>query len=183
MVRYFRKRTDLFDGRPKRMLHVAPERGLAGMFEEALGRSYVSVDLAAHYHPRLLGDVTALSFPDATFDVIYCSHVLEHVPDDLGAMREFRRVLKPGGWAILQVPMRRTDHTYEDWTMTTPEQRLAAFGQRDHVREYGPDYVDRLRRAGFLVTVEPYGRAQAALTRWRCGLSAGHDVYVCRHAA
>src|SRR5690606_5498676 len=141
IVRFLAERTDFWNGRTKRMLHVAPEAQIRTMFMRAPGVRYVSADISLR-RPMVQADLTNLGFADETFDVIYCSHVLEHVDDDLRAMRELRRVLRPGGWAILQVPIIR-DVTYEDPTVTTPEGRLAAFGQRDHVRAYGRDYADR----------------------------------------
>lgn len=95
-------------------------------------------------------DVTDIQYEDGSFDVIYCSHVLEHVPDDRKAMAEFHRVLKPDGWAILLVPI-TASKTIEDPSVTAPEDRLRLFGQEDHVRKYGPDYIDRLINAGFAV--------------------------------
>jgi SAM-dependent methyltransferase len=97
-------------------------------------------------------DVTDIHHPDESFDVIYCSHVLEHVPDDRLAMSELRRVLKRAGWAVLLVPI-TAEQTIEDPTVTDPAERERLFGQHDHVRRYGPDYVDRLREAGFDVVV------------------------------
>jgi ubiquinone/menaquinone biosynthesis C-methylase UbiE len=98
-------------------------------------------------------DVTDIDFPDASFDAIFCNHVLEHVPDDRLALREIRRVLRPGGWASLLVPDVDRPVTDEDPTVTDPHERLRRFGQRDHVRRYGYDYVDRLREAGFVPEV------------------------------
>jgi ubiquinone/menaquinone biosynthesis C-methylase UbiE len=77
------------------------------------------------------------------------------VPNDKQAMKELYRVLKPNGVAILQVPISRIlKKTYEDFSIVTPKERLKAFGQRDHVRIYGQDYVQRLKVAGF--DVEEY---------------------------
>lgn len=99
---YFQERTDLLDGRQKKVLHVAPELCLEPLLKERLVRDYITADLE---DPRaaVKMDLTDIQFPDDTFDVIYCSHVLEHVPEDRRAMRELRRVLKKGGWAILLV--------------------------------------------------------------------------------
>jgi len=97
-------------------------------------------------------DITDIQYPDKTFDVIYCSHVLEHITDDKGAIREFYRVLKSDGWAILLVPI-TADKTFEDPSVTDQAERLKLFGQEDHVRRYGPDYVERLEEAGFNVKV------------------------------
>jgi ubiquinone/menaquinone biosynthesis C-methylase UbiE len=100
------------------------------------------------------GDITRLPFPSASFDGVICSHVLEHIPDDAGAMRELRRVLRPGGTILIQVPQSGKQHTYEDWSITSAEERIKHFGQEDHVRWYGEDLVDRLRVAGLKVAIE-----------------------------
>jgi ubiquinone/menaquinone biosynthesis C-methylase UbiE len=97
-------------------------------------------------------DITDIQYPDEYFDVIYCSHVMEHVQDDKKAMREFYRVLKSGGWAILLVPI-TADKTSENSSVVDPSERLRIFGQEDHVRRYGTDYLDRLEGAGFEVKI------------------------------
>lgn len=99
-------------------------------------------------------DVTEISLPDASLDAIVCNHVLEHIPDDRRALSEFFRVLRPQGWAILQVPISLSlVHSIEDATANTPSKRFSIFGQEDHVRIYGRDYLDRLEQSGFTVTV------------------------------
>lgn len=148
---YFLEMTDLMDGAQKRVLHVAPEPCLEGRLRQRLGSGYVTADFQAGRADMQM-DVTAIDYPDEHFDVIYCSHVLEHVQDDRRAMREFRRVLKPDGWAVLLVPV-NAEKTREDPSVVDPAERLRLFGQKDHVRMYGPDYGDRLREAGFVVTV------------------------------
>jgi SAM-dependent methyltransferase len=154
----------------KLMLHVAPEPCLERRLSTIRELDYVSGDL----EPRpgqLRLDVTALPFEDRHFDAIICSHVLEHVPDDRRALSELSRVLRPDGWAILLVPILR-ETTIEDPNETDPAERLRRFGQRDHVRVYGDDFYDRLRDAGFGVTVErpvldmpPAERERYGLTR------------------
>ncbi len=95
-------------------------------------------------------DLLDLHFPDGSFDLVICNHVLEHIPDDLAAMREVFRVLKPGGRALLQVPIsRNSPRTIEDFSVNTKEERERKLGQFDHVRIFGQDYSDRLARAGF----------------------------------
>lgn len=146
---FFCRHTDLFKSLPKRFLHFAPESCLARKLQATPGLSYISADLDPEL-AMLQMDITKINFPDAHFDVIYCSHVLEHVADDRAAMRELRRVLTPAGWAIFMVPIRATA-TFEDPQIVNPSDRLKAFGQCDHVRKYGPDFQDRLREAGFKV--------------------------------
>ncbi len=146
---YFRSSTDLFDGRPKRVLHLAPERCLEPRLKEAIGAGYLTGDLRDPAAMERI-DITDIQHPDASFDVIYCSHVLEHVPDDRRAMAELRRVLKPSGWAVLLAPI-FGERTVEDPSITDPQERRWRFGHPDHVRIYGLDYVDRLRGAGFTV--------------------------------
>lgn len=178
---YMLRKTDLFDGRPKRMLHVAPEAQLARLFRRAAQIDYLSADLCS---PRAMVkmDITDIQYADGTFDVIYCSHVLEHIPDDAKAMREFHRVLKIGGWAILQVPI-TAEVTFEDPSVTRPEDRLRLFGQEDHVRRYGPDYKNRLADAGFSVLVDGFARELDDRTANQQGLMQSEDVYFCRKKA
>jgi SAM-dependent methyltransferase len=146
---FFQRKTNLFDGTAKKFLHVAPESCLEPRLKRLLKDGYLTADLM---NPRVMikMDITDIQYPDESFDVIYCSHVLEHVLDDRKAMSEFYRVLRSDGWAVILVPV-TADVTFEDPSITTPQGRLEAFGQDDHVRRYGPDYIDRLRDAGFLV--------------------------------
>jgi len=171
-------KTDLFDGKSKKMLHVAPEPCFESRFRKQLGANYITADLS---DPRAMVkmDITDIKYPDESFDVIYCSHVLEHVPDDRRAMREFRRILTRNGWAILLVPVYE-GKTFEDPTIVDPQERLKAFGQDDHVRIYGEDYVDRLRDAGFKVQVTRIDELVGKDDATRMGLtSASGEIYFC----
>lgn len=152
---FLKRETNFFDGGPKRVLHVAPEAVFAPRFAMVPGIEYHTADLHdPHAMERM--DVTDIRHPPGAFDVIFCSHVLEHVEDDRQAMREFHRVLANNGWAILLVPITAA-HTFEDPSVTDPHERFRLFGQSDHVRRYGPDYVERLREAGFRVTLRTAG--------------------------
>ncbi|QDT37431.1 class I SAM-dependent methyltransferase [Stratiformator vulcanicus] len=177
-VKYVRERTDLFDGRPKRLLHVAPESHIAAILKGVPNIDYLSADLDSP-HAMVKMDITQIEFPDNSFDIIYCSHVLEHVTEDRQAMREFRRVLKSDGWAILQVPI-TADITDEDPSVTDPDERLKRFGQHDHVRRYGPDYADRLAESGFDVTVDDWGSQLSPATVKKYGIAPEELIYFCR---
>jgi SAM-dependent methyltransferase len=172
------EKTDLFDGNRKKMLHVAAEPQLSRLFQKVAYIDYLSADLSAA-NAMVQMDITDIHYADNIFDVIYCSHVLEHVPNDRKAMREFRRILKPNGWAILQVPI-RADITLEDPTVLTPEARERLFGQFDHVRQYGSDYKDRLIDAGFTVLVDRFVRELDDRAIRRFGLKRSEDIYFCR---
>ncbi|MFZ5452665.1 MAG: methyltransferase domain-containing protein [Thermodesulfobacteriota bacterium] len=87
---------------------------------------------------------------DNLFEVIVCSHVLEHILEDVAAMRELCRVLKPGGRAFLPSTLEAgREATFEDPQCLTPIDRARTFGHSCHVRIYGLDYKDRLEEASF----------------------------------
>jgi len=176
---FFERRTDLFSRPGIRMLHVAPEPYFQPRLRRKLGANYMTADLSANGVDVRM-DVTNISFPDETFDVIYCSHVLEHVSDDRKAMREFRRVLTSDGWAVLLVPV-IASKTFEDPMITDPDERLRVYGQSDHVRIYGPDYLDRLEESGFVVTrFQPHKFLSAAEIETMGITAAAGDVYYCK---
>ncbi len=175
------RRPELLRGR-RALLHFAPEHCLEGPLRAATaagGTTYVTADLDPGGVDRAL-DVTDLELPDDAFDAVVCSHVLEHVPDDAAALRELRRVTAPGGWCLLMFPLDLTRATtYEDPAVITPEQRLAAYGQEDHVRFYAPDAVGRMEAAGFAVEVVKPFEAFAKPVARRAGLFAADWAFVC----
>jgi len=131
------------------MLHIAPEKEFEAKFRRVPDLDYLTADLNGSC-AMVKMDITDIQYPDNSFDVIYCSHVLEHIPNDRKAMRELNRVLKPDGWAIIQVPI-TTEKTLEDLSVTDAVERRRMYGQEDHVRRYGPDFRNRLEEAGFTV--------------------------------
>jgi len=176
-----RANTNLFDGRSKRMLHVAAERCLANELKRLPGLEYIRSEYAPGDTTVRL-DVTALPFADKCFDVIFCNHVLEHIPDDKRAMAELHRVLKPGGWAIMQVPI-KGERTLEDSSIASPAARALQYGQADHVRQYGLDYADRLRETGFTVERNNLAAELPSEDRQRFGLLPDEDLYLCTRTA
>jgi SAM-dependent methyltransferase len=139
--------------KPCSLLHVAPETQLKKTLMRSSNLRYFTGDLLDSTVMTRM-DLTHIPLPTDSFDAIICNHVLEHIPEDYRAMAELYRVLKPGGWAILQVPISlRLESTLEDFSISTPEGRELTFGQRDHVRIYARDYASRLAHAGFQVEV------------------------------
>jgi predicted SAM-dependent methyltransferase len=146
--------------RGTRLLHVAPEYNLSSWLRSRV--DYLVTSDLARNDVDLNIDLTKIPFPNSTFNAIICNHVLEHIPDDSAAMAEIFRVLKPGGWAMLQVPISlHLAATYEDFSITDPMDRERAFGKNDHVRIYAMDYVDRLKQAGFAVELFHWRRSNA----------------------
>ncbi len=147
--------------KPVELLHIAPEGSIRAFLSKQEKLSYHMGDkyesgYDQYYYDRKVHqmDITAIPFEENSFDYIICNHVLEHILDDQLAMIELYRVLKPGGKALLQVPISwLLPETYEDASINTNKGREEAFGQFDHVRIYGSDYPQRLKNAGFIVDV------------------------------
>lgn len=148
---FIRRKTDLLE-EPNRFLHIAPENNLKAVFQEQLKGEYINGDMNPNHADKII-DITCIEYNPNYFDAILCNHVLEHITDDDVAMSELYRVLKPNGWAILQVPVSMNHSgTFEDPAITSEAEREEFFGQLDHVRIYGhQDYVARLKKAGFRV--------------------------------
>lgn len=152
---YLRQETTFFSS-PLKVLHVAPEYTFLKRFKKLKNLEYITGDLESPWATVKM-DIQNIPLKDNTFDVVICNHVLEHVDDDIQAMRELGRVLKPGGWGIVQSPINLSRKvTFEDKTITSPEEREKYFGQKDHVREYGTDYGERLVSAGLQVEAIDY---------------------------
>jgi SAM-dependent methyltransferase len=148
----FRKNSDSEMNSGIKVLHMAPEQCFLKRFKK-LNHDYTTADLNSPI-ADVKADITQLPFEDNSFDIIFCNHVLEHIPDDTKAMQELLRVLKKGGMGIFQIPQDlNRETTFEDDSITDPKERAKIFGQYDHVRVYGRDYFDKLKSIGF--TVKP----------------------------
>ncbi len=145
---YFKYKTDIFSNNLK-VLHFAPEYCLQNRFKKMTNLNYVSADLDSS-EAMVQMDITNILFQDNTFDVILCNQVLEHIVDDRKAMKELFRVLKPEGWCLINIPIDlKREKTYENKNVTSPRIREQLFGQEDHVRIYGRDFIERLEKTGF----------------------------------
>jgi len=167
-------------GRQLRILHIAPERMISLRLRKYGNVEYISGDINPG-RGMVVVDVTNIPYQDEQFDVVICCHVLEHVNDHLTAMSELRRVLKSDGFAIIDAPVREElAETFEDWTITTPEGRRQAFGQWNHVRLYGRDYPELLRRASFNVAIDPISISEKHKRQF--ALDNGDRIYYCTRA-
>jgi SAM-dependent methyltransferase len=152
---YLTDESGLFE-RESRVLHIAPEMGICWALSRSPWVDYRPADIEPANYEYAEGierlDATAIECDDEVFDVVIANHVLEHIVDDRRALREIWRVLKPGGWAMLQVPITlASSTTIEDDSVQSASEREQRFGQHDHVRLYGPDYPERLGSQGFEV--------------------------------
>jgi len=176
---YLQNETDFFE-KPMKVLHMAPEQCFLSIFKKMKNLDYTTADL---YSPivDVKADILNLPFEDDLFDLVLCNHVLEHIIDDHKAMSELYRVIKPGGLGIFQVPQNiELDKTYEDPSIVSPEERAKHFGQYDHVRVYGKDYFDRLRKVGFKVEEVDYSTKLSPELLEKYCLAKGEILPVCR---
>ena len=145
---YIKNHTKMLDQEPKRVLHFAPEWGFLENIRKLPQIDYITADITKRPGVSVQVDITDIQFSDQSFDFLLCSHVLEHVKDDRKALREIYRVLKPGGSALLMVPISgRT--TLEDSSIQSPAEKEKVYGHPDHVRYYGFDFQSRLADANF----------------------------------
>ena len=180
---YLQRETNLFEGHP-RTLHIAPEvcimRHLKPHFKNYPGQ-YITADLESPL-ADLHFDVQQIPLADNEIDVVICNHLMEHVADDRKAMRELHRILKPGGWGIVLSPVDLDyEKTYEDDSITDPEERTRIFGQYDHRRIYGQDYPKRLEEAGFEVADIDYTASLGEELTKHYALPKDHIYIVYKH--
>jgi SAM-dependent methyltransferase len=175
---FLRLKSDLFLPKRRRLLHLGPEPCLSARIRSLRHISYIPADLNGSPAVERM-DISKIGHSDGTFDMIFCSHVLEHVADDRKAMSELRRVLSPRGWAIIMVPITAA-RTYENPTIVDPRLRELYFGQRDHVRRYGPDFADRLRECGWSVDIFPPGAIIGERDAEQMALLKHDSIFFCR---
>ena len=176
---YFKNKTDIYS-KPLKVLHIAPEIAFFDQFNKQRNLTYNPVDINPHLYPKgtKYFDVLKNNLPDNIYDVIICNHVLQYIEDDRKAMKELYRIMKKGGWGIMQVPYdKQREITYEDSSIKDPLEREKAFGLKEHVRFYGLDYADRLREAGFYVSIEDYTSEFSDEENFRYGFWKGDPIF------
>ncbi len=174
---FLEEKTNLFSER-LRLFEVSPKYSFSRRFKAMPNLDYFGADLIRRPHISARMDLTAVPVRSDTFDAVICVHVLEEITDDRKAMSELYRVLKPGGWAVITVPTRMDQLTYEDPAITAPEERERAFGETAHVRIYGHDLVDRLEACGFRVQVDLAENVPQP-TREKYGLRSDENIFFC----
>lgn len=176
---YLQRQTDFFKT-PHKLLHVAPEHCFINRFESMKNLDYITADIESPL-AKVKMDIHQIPFDANTFDVAFCNHVMEHVDNDIQAMSELHRVLKPGGWAIIQSPMDTTRATtLEDPAISTPADREKYYWQDDHQRLYGLDYAQRLTKAGFLVKEDRFVMDLPKDEVGRYALPKDEIIYLCQ---
>ncbi|MGO1752074.1 MAG: methyltransferase domain-containing protein [Psychroflexus sp.] len=134
-----------------KVLHFSPSRSLYRIFKQDVNLKYYSSDFENEFLAEYKLDITQIDMPDNSFDTIICYHILEHIIEDQKAIAELKRILKPNGQCFIQTPF-KSGEIFEDFRLTSPSERLEAFGQEDHVRIYSLDgLIDRLEEQGLKI--------------------------------
>jgi SAM-dependent methyltransferase len=174
---YLKENTNLFVD-PVRLLHVSPKYALSRRLANRANIQFVGVDIVEGPHITHQVDITEIPFEAESFDAIICIHVLEHIENDRKAIAELSRALKPGGWALLTVPIDLESETYENPQIVSPEERKKHFGEEQHVRIYGFDFTKRLKSCGFDVLLER-GDNLPVETMEKYGLLDDENIFYC----
>lgn len=185
--KFLHEKTNLFSGNNITLMEIAPDMQFYNLFRQAPGISYYPCDINPDqekyrkFATRILqADICKLTFDDNFFDVILCCHVMEHVEDDIAAMKELFRVLKSGGWAVIQSPVYyQEEKTFEDPSVSSPEEKERLFGQSDHLRKYGRDYKSRIEGAGFNVLEFDFVKSFHQEEIIRFGFDPYEKIYLC----
>lgn len=146
---YLKNHSTFFTQQDLSVLHMAPEQCFLDRFKAQKNLNYLTADLVSPI-ADLHFDLHQIPLEDNRFDVVFCNHVMEHVQGPIQCMSELFRVMKPGGWAIMQVPQDFSrDTTYEDPSIVSEADREKHYWQKDHVRLFGKDYPTYLEKVGF----------------------------------
>jgi len=175
---YLKMKTHFFTAKLD-VLHIAPEPCFMKQFEKQHAEKYITADIESPL-AKVKMDIHEIPFPENHFDVVLCNHVLEHVDNDIKAMSEIHRVLKPGGYAVMQVPFFAPipDVTVEDASITHAREREKAFGQSDHVRKFGKDYAKRIERSGLKAEPSKFASELDEMIMQRHGLVRNEILYI-----
>jgi len=176
---FLKEKTNFFDEYHK-MLHIAPEQCFYRRFKQMHNLDYTTADLNSPIADIHM-DLHEIPLVDNSYDVIFCNHVMEHVKDDHQCMTELFRILKPGGFAIIQIPqdLNREITLEDDPSIKDPKERERIYWQKDHLRLYGKDFAQRLRKAGFTVDENRFVDSLSPELVEKYRLPAGEPIYYC----
>jgi len=164
-----------------KVLHIAPEACISSLLKN-IDIDYIDGDINPALARNTI-DITDIHFPDDIFDLIICSHVLGHVPNEFQAIKELYRVLKPTGTAIFMTLINRSSYeTLEDPLITTPNERVLVYGEPDLCRLHGLDFSKRLSSQGFIVVCIDYREklSSEVLKRNRLGDGTRELIFECK---
>ncbi|MFX1311015.1 MAG: methyltransferase domain-containing protein [Promethearchaeota archaeon] len=173
---YLKQRNDFFQ-KKLRVLHVAPIEKFQKQFNKMKNLEYISINIIPK-RAMFTMDLTQLTFENNYFDIIICSHVLEHISNDKLAMQELYRVLKINGWGLILVPIDlKLQKTLEDPSIQDPIMRREIYGQEDHLRNYGLDFIDRLKNAGFKVNIDDFIESIDKKKKKKYGINVNEKIF------
>ena len=167
-----------------RILHAAPERRLSPMIRRCKPARHLRCDLFPAEEGVQRVDLQEIPEADGSFDLVIANHVLEHVADLDAALAEIGRVLVPGGYAILQTPFARAlEESVEDPAVRSEAERLAKYGQEDHVRLFGRDVFARFEAGlGATMVGGDHNDLLPGVDPRRAGVNAGEPFMLFRKA-
>lgn len=174
---FLQAETNFFSA-PQKVLHIAPETCFIDRFKSLKHLDYITGDIESPLADIKM-DIHKIPFGDNSFDVVFCNHVLEHVEDDIRACAEINRILRKGGWGIIQSPVYDIPETLEDRSVQDPAERERLFGQRDHLRKYGQDYSRRLANSGLQITEKKFVQSLDTVTICRHALPDQETIFFC----
>lgn len=170
-----------------KLLHVSPETIYYKRFKKIPGVRYTAGDKfvlqfgSTYPADTVYLDITNMpEYAENTFDFIFCSHVLEYIKEDRQSLRELYRVLKPGGKAIISIPINHGHYeTLEDPNITDPKEQERLYGDTGHLRYYGEDYGERVKEAGFTIQFTPVTDFITAEMITKCVINPKDVVHLC----
>lgn len=171
--------TGIFSGNAESILHFAPESVIADKLRKTYGKRYLSADIMSG-RADVVADITKLQFDNKQFEYIICNHVVEHVYEEQKAFSEIKRCLKPGGCLIFSTPICWSQKTCEDNNVVTAYDRVKYYGQKDHVRLYGNDIVNRIESYGFNVNLLRCNEIKSEGEIKKFGFLKEDSVLLCR---
>jgi predicted SAM-dependent methyltransferase len=161
------------------ILHFAPEQKLSEVIQRANPKIYIQADLMPSNANIQKMDIQNIPFDAEHFDFVIANHVLEHIDNDLNGLSELHRVLKKGGFAILQTPYSaKLEKTWCDLGIDDDFSRLQLYGQEDHVRLYGKDIFARFESAGFISRVIFHNEELPEISALKYGVNSKEPFFL-----